>query len=102
MPMYDYEPSLSLDLEGRASSTDGGTMGFFPDTPNSESNSREFEDKSVVVVSADGVVEVHGNLEEQDDLSPEARALLPAPNSCPRSGTNTVVVCDESNASCTQ
>ncbi|KUF94825.1 Nicotinate-nucleotide pyrophosphorylase [Phytophthora nicotianae] len=26
--------------------------------------------------------------EEQDELSPEARALLPAPNSCPRSGIN--------------
>ncbi|KAG3192412.1 hypothetical protein PC128_g10555 [Phytophthora cactorum] len=99
MPMYDYEPSLSLDQEDRASSTDNGSMGFFPDTPQSASSEREFEDKSVVVVSPDGDVEIHGDLEEekppppsddeqQDELSPEARALLPAPNSCPRSGIN--------------
>ncbi|KAG7380443.1 nucleoside diphosphate kinase [Phytophthora pseudosyringae] len=98
MPMYDYEPSLSLDNEGRASSTDDGSMGFFPDTPSS---SPAFEDTSVVVVSADGAVEIHAGLEEEkappltegeeeeeEELSPEARALLPAPNSCPRSGIN--------------
>ncbi|ETK85020.1 hypothetical protein, variant [Phytophthora nicotianae] len=97
MPIYDYEPSLSLEHEDDASSTDNGSMGFFPDTPKSASNDHEFEDKSVVVVSADGGVEIYGDLdeekpphsdEEQDELSPEARALLPAPNSCPRSGIN--------------
>ncbi|ETP14850.1 hypothetical protein F441_10252 [Phytophthora nicotianae CJ01A1] len=97
MPIYDYEPSLSLEHEDDASSTDNGSMGFFPDTPKSASNDHEFDDKSVVVVSADGGVEIHGDLdeekpphsdEEQDELSPEARALLPAPNSCPRSGIN--------------
>ncbi|KAF4036160.1 hypothetical protein GN244_ATG11801 [Phytophthora infestans] len=99
MPIYDYEPSLSLDHEDHASSTDNGSMGFFPDTPESASNDHGFEDKSVVVVSADGGVEIKGDLDEekapppsdydeQEELSPEARALLPAPNSCPRSGIN--------------
>ncbi|KAF4129216.1 hypothetical protein GN958_ATG18156 [Phytophthora infestans] len=99
MPIYDYEPSLSLDHEDHASSTDNGSMGFFPDTPESASNDHGFEDKSVVVVSADGGVEIQGDLDEekapppsdydeQEELSPEARALLPAPNSCPRSGIN--------------
>ncbi|POM61213.1 hypothetical protein PHPALM_29809 [Phytophthora palmivora] len=89
MPMYDYERSLSLDNEGGASSTDDGGMGFFPDTPQSDSN--ELQDKSVVVISATGALELHNELEdenggpEEEELSPEARALLPAPNSCPRS-----------------
>ncbi|OWZ17270.1 hypothetical protein PHMEG_0008809 [Phytophthora megakarya] len=93
MPMYDYEPSLSFDNGGRASSTDDGSMGF-PDTPQSGPSVREFEDKTVVVVSANGVVEIHNDLEaeekdpEEEELSLEARALLPAPNSCPRSGIN--------------
>ncbi|KAL3661798.1 hypothetical protein V7S43_013092 [Phytophthora oleae] len=98
MPIYDYEPSLSLDNEDQASSTDNGSGGFFPDTPQSILSYQEFADKSIVVVSADGKVEIHGDLEEktppladdeeQEELSPEARALLPAPNSCPRSGIN--------------
>ncbi|KAG1699016.1 hypothetical protein DVH05_014388 [Phytophthora capsici] len=96
MPMYDYEPSLSLDNEDNASSTDNGSTGF-PDTPQSMLSYKEFADKSIVVVSADGAVEIHSDLEEktsspddeeQEELSPEARALLPAPNSCPRSGIN--------------
>ncbi|KAK1943790.1 hypothetical protein P3T76_005186 [Phytophthora citrophthora] len=93
--MYDYEPSLSLDNEDNASSTDNGSAGVFPDTPQSMLSYKEFADKSTVVVSADGVVEIHNDLEEKtpsaddgevEELSPEARALLPAPNSCPRSG----------------
>jgi hypothetical protein len=98
LPMYDYEPSLSLDHEDRASSTDDGSAGFFPDTPLSYTGNREFDDKSVVVISAEGVVEVESDFDEekppppeddeQSELSPEARAMLPAPNSCPRSGTS--------------
>ena len=101
--MYTYEPSLLLDLEeDRASSPDGGSVSpFFSVTPSSAASNRELDDPSVVVVSADGVVEIYRDLEahedgltpearpdeQDDDVSPEARALLPAPNSCPRSGT---------------
>ena len=99
--MYTYEPSLSLDLEeDRVSSPDGGSVSFFSGTPSSAASNRELDDPSVVVVSADGVVEIYRDLEahedgltpearpddQDDDVSPEARALLPAPNSCPRSG----------------
>uniref|UniRef100_H3GIC9 Uncharacterized protein n=1 Tax=Phytophthora ramorum TaxID=164328 RepID=H3GIC9_PHYRM len=94
--MYYYEPSLSLDHEGPASSTDDG-LGLFPDSPLSVSRCQDVEDKSVVVVSTEGEVEIEDDLEEkkglpvddeQRELSPEERALLPAPNSCPRSGLN--------------
>ncbi|KAE9253950.1 hypothetical protein PF004_g1260 [Phytophthora fragariae] len=99
MPMYDYEPSLSLDHEGRTSSIDDAmsSLGFSPDTPLSVSSSHGFGDQSTVIVSAEGVVQIQDDFEEEkapapaDDefeLSPEARALLPAPNSCPRSGIN--------------
>ncbi|KAI9917887.1 hypothetical protein PsorP6_012691 [Peronosclerospora sorghi] len=88
MPMYDYEPSLSLNLDDHASSIEGGSMGFSLQTPDSVASPRELEDKTIVVVAADGVVEIHGELEEEVELSPEARALLPAPMSCPRSGLN--------------
>ncbi|KAL4139453.1 hypothetical protein PRIC2_002948 [Phytophthora ramorum] len=96
MSMYYYEPSLSLDHEGPASSTDDG-LGLFPDSPLSVSRCQDVEDKSVVVVSTEGEVEIEDDLEEkkglpvddeQRELSPEERALLPAPNSCPRSGLN--------------
>ncbi|CAI5734604.1 unnamed protein product [Peronospora destructor] len=89
MPMYDYEPSLSLDLEDRPSNTGGGSMGFSPGTPISTSGRPDLEDNSVELVSGDGIIETHNDLEEQEEeMSPETRALLPAPNSCPRSGIN--------------
>ena len=101
LPMYTYEPSLSFGLEeDRMASPDGGSVSFFSGTPSSAASNRELDDPSVVVVSADGVVEIYRDLESQedgltpearpddqdDDVSPEARALLPAPNSCPRLG----------------
>ncbi|GMF31457.1 unnamed protein product [Phytophthora fragariaefolia] len=92
MPMYDYEPSLSLDYEGRTSS-----LGFSPGTPLSVSSNHSFGDREIVLVSAEGIVKIQDGLneekapppagDEENELSPEARALLPAPNSCPRSGT---------------
>ncbi|CEG44014.1 uncharacterized protein PHALS_14287 [Plasmopara halstedii] len=99
MPIYDYEPSLSFDHGDCASSNDDGMIECYPDTPQSKLSGRELEDKAVVVVSTDGSVDIQNdqklekvlptlNDEEFDDLSPEARALLPAPNSCPRSGIN--------------
>ncbi|CAH0481568.1 unnamed protein product [Peronospora belbahrii] len=119
MPMYDYEPSLSMDLDDHVSSTEGGSMIFFPDTPNSIPIKRDQEDQSAEeLVAFDGIVEIHNNQEddgvihnnqendeeihkdqdddevihndqeEENDMSSEARALLPAPNSCPRSGIN--------------
>jgi hypothetical protein len=96
MPMYDDEPSLSLEHEHRVSSTDDGAMGGYPDTPQSSSSGHELRDE-VVMVSTDGSVEIRKSHEEKsspledevlDELSPEARALLPAPNSCPRSGAS--------------
>ncbi|EGZ13770.1 hypothetical protein PHYSODRAFT_512749 [Phytophthora sojae] len=100
MPMYDYEPSLSLDHEGRTSSIDDAlsSLGFSPDTPLSVSSSHGFGENAMVLVSAEGVVQVQDDREEEKapppaydeayELPPEARALLPAPNSCPRSGIN--------------
>ncbi|CAH0485978.1 unnamed protein product [Peronospora farinosa] len=89
MPMYDYEPSLSLDLEDRASNTDGGGMAFSPGTPISTSIRPDLEDNSIELVAGEGVVAIHKDLKEQEmEMSSEARALLPAPNSCPRSGIN--------------
>ena len=93
--MYDYEPSLSLDLEDRASNTNGGSMDFSPGTPMSTSIRPGLDNESSELVAGDdGMKAVHKDLkeqeeqEEQEEMSLEARALLPAPNSCPRSGTN--------------
>ncbi|KAJ8577330.1 hypothetical protein ON010_g1875 [Phytophthora cinnamomi] len=99
MPLYDYESSLSLDHEERTSSAgDAMSIGLFPDTPLSVSSSHGFGDRAMVLVSDEGVVQVQDDLEEEKTLPPaedeelelslEARALLPAPNSCPRSGIN--------------
>ncbi|RLN47188.1 hypothetical protein BBJ29_004780 [Phytophthora kernoviae] len=106
MPMYSFEPSLSIDFEGRGSSAqeevDDGIFdlgNFDLGTPYSVQSSRDYGDTSVVILSHEGVVENHDDLEEKapppppfseasDTLPTTSAMLLPAPTSCPQSGKN--------------
>lgn len=87
MPMYDYEPSLSLDHEGRTSSIDDAlsSLGFSPDTPLSVSSSHGFGENAMVLVSAEGVVQVQDDREEEKAPPPaydEAYELPPRHERC--------------------
>ncbi|RLN54292.1 hypothetical protein BBJ28_00016286 [Nothophytophthora sp. Chile5] len=109
LPMYAFEPSLSLNTDDRISSIldeeDYGTPADFesaPSTTHSVQGSYLDGDTSVVLLSPDGVIEVLADLEEgkpaaslpqsSEETSGNAaptvpETVLPTPNSCPRSAT---------------
>ncbi|RLN81038.1 hypothetical protein BBJ28_00007288 [Nothophytophthora sp. Chile5] len=77
LPMYSFEPSLSLNMDDRISSIldeeDYGTPADFesaPSTTHSVQGSYLDDDTSVVLLSPDGVVEVLIDLEEKTPAAP--------------------------------
>ncbi|TDH70206.1 hypothetical protein CCR75_002223 [Bremia lactucae] len=88
MPIYDYEPSLSLDHEDPASSTGDGVGSSFPDTPQSNGNTFKDVEHEVVVKEASVCSDIEETKEpaDSDDQelnteSSDTHALLPCPQS---------------------